>query len=501
MCIYSQENTKAKGCGSVKNKNKIFPERLLYFLLLVIATIVITYRAPRVLASIWYAFLLVLYYMSKDEAFWLAFFLVTVDGFMGFMGLFSVTLNVLPDLPAIELCQFYIILSFVKAAMSRYRPFIFYKNYLQLLLVYIIFLIVWGQMMGYTGELNAYFRIIKQILPFLLFYSLPRLFTDLKTYERFFGFIFFILIIGFLTQLFTILTGISPSGTVDFTEQQLSEAMGFRPFFNGAATLLGLLGALFLLSGRAGQRYHKVYLYICISSAVGMVFLSATRGWIISFGLILILAFIVALPRNTKQIIGLTVTLALFFLLGLSNSKIRSQAVYSFERLSTLESITEGDITAEGTLYRLNLRGPKVMNKWKENPIFGWGFSDETRKYGDGHVGNQNLLMTTGIVGFFLIVGFLIYFSVKLFLRYLKIPRSYIYRNNIPVFLIFLAGWFIIHSTSGQQFNVMALPLQVIPQVVFFSLGALQYNTSIKNLPTSHVQKNPAPLPAEILNL
>jgi hypothetical protein len=185
----------------VKNKNKIFPERLLYFLLLVITTIVITYRAPGIFASIWYVFLLALYYMSKDEAFWLAFFLVTVDGFMGFMGLFSVTLNVLPDLPAIELCQFYIILSFVKAAMSRYRPFIFYKNYLQVLLVYIVFLIVWGQMMGYSGELNAYFRIIKQILPFLLFYSLPRLFTDLKTYERFFGFIFFILIIGFLTQL------------------------------------------------------------------------------------------------------------------------------------------------------------------------------------------------------------------------------------------------------------------------------------------------------------
>ncbi len=484
----------------MKNKKKIFPEKLLYFILLVITTIVVTYRAPEVFASMWYVFLLVLYYMSKDEAFWLAFFLVTVDGFMGFLGLFSVTINILPDLPAIELCQLYIVVSFVKAAMTRYKPFIFYKTYLQLLLVYIFFLIVWGQMMGYSGELNAYFRIIKQILPFLLFYSLPRLFTDVKTYERFFGFIFFILIIGFLTQLFTILTGISPAGTVDFTEQQLSEAMGFRPFFNGAATLLGLLGALFILSNRAGQQYYKVYLYISISSAVGMVFLSATRGWIISFSLILLLAFILALPRNTKQITGLGLTLALFFLLGFSNSKIRDQAVYSFKRLSTLEAFTEGDISAEGTLYRLSVRGPKVMSKWKENPIFGWGFSDETRKYGDGHVGNQNLLMTTGIVGFILITGFLIHFSVKLFLRYLKMPRSNINRDSIPVFLIFLAGWFIIHSTSGQQFNVMALPLQVIPQVVFFSLGALQYNKSIRNLRTNHVQKNAAPLPAEILN-
>ena len=182
----------------VKSKYIIFPDRLLLFTVLALVTIVVTYRFPGIFASIWYVFLLVLYFLSKDEAFWLAFFLITVDGFMGFMGPFTVTLNVLPDLPAIELCQFYILVAFVKAARSKSKPFIFYKTYIQILLVYILFLIVWGQMMGYSGELNAYFRIIKQTLPFIMFYSIPRLFTDVKVYERFLGFVFFILIIGFL---------------------------------------------------------------------------------------------------------------------------------------------------------------------------------------------------------------------------------------------------------------------------------------------------------------
>lgn len=472
----------------VKSKYIIFPDRLLLFTALALVTIVVTYRFPGIFASLWYVFLLVLYFLSKDEAFWLAFFLITVDGFMGFMGPFTVTLNVLPDLPAIELCQFYIIVAFVKAARSKFKPFIFYKTYIQILLVYILFLIVWGQMMGYSGELNAYFRIIKQTLPFILFFAIPRLFTDVTVYERFLGFVFFILIIGFLTQLFTILTGLSPSGTVDFTEEELSEVEGFRPFFNGASTLLGLFGALFILSNRSGPRYHPLYLYLTVASAVGMVFLSATRGWIISFGLILILYFILVLRRNTGQIIGLAVTLILFLLLGSSVSRIKIQAVYSFKRLSTLEAFAAGDITAGGTLYRLNVRGPRVMNKWRENPVFGWGFSDETRKYVDGHVGNQNLLMTTGIVGFSLIVGFLIYFCTKLFLRFLITPRSYIYRNSIPVFLIFLAGWFVIHSTSGQQFHVMVLPLQVIPQVVFFSLGAKIFAMSLRKYNGKQVQ-------------
>lgn len=464
----------------MKSKQEILPEKSGLFILLVLVTIVLTYRAPRVFTSLWYVILLVLYYRSRDEAFWLAFFLVTVDGFMGFMGPFAVTIDVLPDLPAIELCQFYIVLAFVKAALVKTKPFMFYKTYMQVLLVYLLFLILWGQMMGYSGELNAYFRIIKQTLPFILFYAIPRLFTDVKVYERFLGFVFFILIIGFLTQLFTILTGLSPSGTVDFTEEELSEVEGFRPFFNGASTLLGLFGALFILSNRSSPRYHQVYLYLSIASAVGMVFLSATRGWIISFGLILILYFILILRRSSRQIIGLAVTLILFLVLGSSVSRIRTQAIYSFKRLSTLEAFATGDITAEGTLYRLNVRGPRVMNKWRENPVFGWGFSDETRKYGDGHVGNQNMLMTTGIVGFALIVGFLIYFCTKLFLRFLITPRSFIYRNSIPVFLIFLTGWFIIHSTSGQHFHVMVLPLQVIPQVVFFSLGAKIFAMSLK---------------------
>jgi 4-hydroxybenzoate polyprenyltransferase len=96
----------------VKSKYIIFPDRLLLFTALALVTIVVTYRFPGIFASIWYVFLLVLYFLSKDEAFWLAFFLITVDGFMGFMGPFTVTLNVLPDLPAIELCQFYILVAF-----------------------------------------------------------------------------------------------------------------------------------------------------------------------------------------------------------------------------------------------------------------------------------------------------------------------------------------------------------------------------------------------------
>jgi O-antigen ligase len=117
-----------------------------------------------------------------------------------------------------------------------------------------------------------------------------------------------------------------------------------------------------------------------------------------------------------------------------------------------------------------------VINKWKERPVFGWGFSDVTRAFSDGHVGNQSLLLISGIVGFVLMIGFMIYFCVKLLLAYRKAPANSVWKKPIPVFVVFLTGWFFIHSTSGQHFNYMVVPMQFIPQAVFFSFGALIYN-------------------------
>jgi hypothetical protein len=50
------------------------------------------------------------------------------------------------------------------------------------------------------------------------------------------------------------------------------------------------------------------------------------------------------------------------------------------------------------------------------------------------------------------------------------------------MFIIFLSGWFFIHSTSGQQFNYVGMPAKIIPQAIFFSFGAFRYEQSIKRI-------------------
>ena len=458
--------------------NKNIPRDIGRFLFLVLITIIVTYRAPKIIASLWYLFTLVWYYRSKDEPFWLGFYLVTVDGFIGYFGVYTVTIQALPGLPAIELAQFYIVLSFVKAVQIKREPYIFYKRYITILLFYLVFLIVWGQMMGFSGEFKDYFRVIKLTLPFILFYTLPRLLTNYESYKRLFAFIFIVLIGAFITQMFVLLTGLLPTQVAELTAEQVSETGAYRGFFNVGITLMGLFGALFYISEKNNASFSRAYLYSLIISAYGMAYLSATRGWIISFSFIIVISFVLTSGINAKKIAGFAIFAFIVVSIGLSNNRIREQVNYASTRVETLGAVAEGDLTAEGTLSRIDVRGPKVMKVFQESPVFGWGFSDTSRKYADSHVGNHTILLYSGITGFLLLLGFFGYFSYKLLLLYLNRRLWINFKSCLPVFIIFLTGWFIIHSTSGQHFNFWGIPAQIIPQAIFFSFGAFTYSKS-----------------------
>ncbi|MGE5350026.1 MAG: hypothetical protein ACM3NP_12235, partial [Actinomycetota bacterium] len=260
----------------------VFDRGILWFLALVAGTIGVTYFTPTVIASLWYILLLILYYRSDDEPMWLAFFLVTVDGFLGFMGLYSVTLKLLPGLPAIELSQFYILLTVVKAFSRRttYPPY--YRKFLQVLGIYLLLLIAWGQLMGLSSQLNVYMRVLKTTLPFLLLYSLPRLMPDLYSFKRFFGIIFIVVLSAFALQLFTLLTGIYPGAGILAADEQIKESDEFRTFYNVTSTLLGLLGSLIFLSIKGKSGFNNWFLLLVLFSAAMMAVISATRGWVIA---------------------------------------------------------------------------------------------------------------------------------------------------------------------------------------------------------------------------
>lgn len=463
-------------------RNKDFNSTVLYLLAftgLTGFTLVITYFTSGPIRSLWYILLLTLYFVSDDEAFWLAFFLSTIDGFLGFFGLYEVTLNILPGLPAVELAQLYIVLSVVKAIKNRAKVFIFYHKYLQILLIYLLFLIIWGQLMGFTGGLNVYFRVLKGVIPMLLFYSIPRLFVVQSTYDRFFRLIFLIIILAFSAQIFTLLTGISPL-EVSGRGEETVDTGEFRVFYNASSTLIGLFAALYYLNINKNKAPDRLFLFLMIIVATGIAVLSATRGWIISFSLIITMTIIFTGMIRSRRILEFAVFAVPLVFWAITNPAINRQIAFASERLGKIESIAEGDLTAGGTLQRLDYRSARVLEGWKENPVFGWGLSDKGYEYGDGHVGNQSLLAMSGVVGFVLLNGFLIYFAYKMFHAYQISGKHNRDKNSLRVIVFFLAGWFIIHSSSGQQFNYVGMPATIIPQAIFFSFGAFQYEQTLR---------------------
>jgi len=440
---------------------------------LIAITISFTYFLPANLSVLWYVTLLFLYGKSKDEPFWLAFFLVISIGIMGFLGSFEATLSVLPGLPAIEIGQFYVLIAFGKAIYKKNRYPVFFEKTLLTLGVYVILLVLLGFYLGISGGLNVYFRVFKFTLPLLLFYIVPRFLQKEEDYSRFFSFLFPIVFLSLASQLFDILMGQTITSFMGVGEPEnieITQLSIYRGFYSVQIILISFFAALFF-AAKQQKVFSHLYLNLIIFSASAMVLLSATRGWIIGFGITLILYYTVVVKANPKRLALFIIIVFAGFFIGKQIPILNMQISYSIERFTTVGGIIEGDEEALETQVRTTERGPKVINKWRESKLLGWGFSDTYWEFSDGHVGNQNILLHSGILGAILMLLFFMIFHERLLISAIKGHH----RENL-VFFIFFIGWYIIHSTSGQHFSFMGMPGKIIMQATFFSFGAFQYH-------------------------
>lgn len=137
--------------------------------------------------------------------------------------------------------------------------------------------------------------------------------------------------------------------------------------------------------------------------------------------------------------------------------------------ISTLEKLVAGDITAGGTLARLDIRGPRVMNKFWQSPILGWGFANGYYEYADGHVGHQNILLNVGIVGYLFVNGLFIYLCIKIWSLCRKVEAEGLLKRAPLVYIGALIAVYVIH-TSSTQFWGFDMYYDQIKKVLFFSL-------------------------------
>lgn len=453
------------------------------FLALVIVSLVANYFIPKFFSTVFFIGTLIAYYRSKDEAFWMAYFLTVSDGFFGFFGLYKCVIAVFPGLPEAEVGQIYIWLTIIKAWKIHlpYRPF--YMDFLKVLLIYIIFLLAEGYVVGVKMEMNVQFRLIKWIVPLFLMYSVPRLFTKVEQYRDLFLYLFSVAFMALGAQLYTILNAQSPAqhlGVVKKARYAIKIKAGktYRGLYNEGILLITYFGALFFLAYKPGKYFPSWLCFAVIMANFSSVFLSATRGWVICFTVSLFLSLLFVLKLSGRRLASIAVLLLIFAFTAQSLPVIGIQITNAIERLMTIGKLAEGDETAGGSLIRLSVRGPAVMKVWAGSPLTGWGFSTIFMNADDFHVGNQNILMHSGIIGYALMHLFFIYFVVKLFMRSTQQSRGSPYKGALLLFSIFFIAWFLLHSSSQQFFSYYQFVIGGIIQAVFFSMGAMMYEES-----------------------
>jgi hypothetical protein len=460
------------------NQNK----PLLRFLALAIAAVGMTYFAPEVFTILFFIGTLIWYLRSDDEPLWFAFFLILIDGFCGFFGFYETTLAIVPGMPAIEVTQLYILAAIFKASRVKDAPKVFYQLPLAMVFIYLGFLVVQGFVLGIEPEMNVRFRVFKMAFPFLLFWALPRLLRREEDFVQCFRYLFLVAIAAFAAQVFTLVMFQTPPmflGLEDLNgmfDADSSRDEAYRGVYNEGIVLITLFGAAYFLVRRA-THFKPGYLYLILVCNYLSIFLSATRGWILGFSLFLGLFLLIELRHDFQRIFALMALAVVLFAAVLAVPVIQAQIQKTIDRLQTLEALKEGDPTAGGTLIRLTTRSPRVMKKWAESPLTGWGFSDTFLDYRDSHVGNQNVLMHAGLIGYVVLVGFLFYFCSKLVGLSMGLPSWHPKKDALLLFGLFFLGWFLIHSTSAQFFGYHLNPVQGMIEALFFSMGAALYRT------------------------
>ncbi len=466
---------------TVINKQKVLSQDVLILYLLFAVSVASIYLVPRIVAFVLQIIFLVVFYRTKKDYLWLALVFI-IENFPG--GLFSRyssdiihTFSFLPNSPigTLYFWMMFVLIAFLKSLTikkSNYK-FIFKENFIFIFGYFLFLVLVFG--------VYKYTAVARTLLPWLFLFIFPRLLRKEEDFARFFNLVFSFVFLVILTQIFQVVFGITiakilgGSNIVIVTEELEAAA---RPVDGIYIPFISIFGALYYLVLKK-KYFARNYLMIITGLAIFSIFFTATRSWMIST--LFIFGFYVVFIAKAKIAIiqRLVIPILMIVIITQYVPVVRQQIDLAKQRYETIELLLEGDLTAGGTISRLTRRGPAVMEKFSESPLIGWGYGNEARKYTDGHVGNQNLLMHTGVIGYVFWVILWLNFILKMIKLEKSITSANPYKNIPKLFIIMLLGILIINA-SAQWFGYL---LQFNPGFIIlflFTFAGFVYKSALQ---------------------
>lgn len=456
-----------------------------------LATILIVYGLPRLgfpQIVIQAAFLgIILYiYQSRDNLFWLVWYFSLINAPGGLFESIAAG-SVVYGLPvyrlgpgmAIAFGDLVLVVFLLKAnRMRRYSWFI-YKRQVWLIIIMGLLYFAISFIQGIsTQNMIVTVRALSSWAWLLL---LPVFASTQEDLVRIYRLLVPVVIMAFIAVIHTYITG-DYFGYILAGRQNLNEVIASDESLARVNTAIGpmfisLVLSIYFLSKKKININQNLLVTMAVI-VTSLVFLSGTRGWTIGLLVLFISFFFTSGYGFFKQLVRVLVILGILFTITVNVFPgVTSQASLAFARLLTVESLLEGDVTAGGTLSRIDVRMPVLMNMWRESPVIGWSFSNRYYSYLDYHIGQANNLMNLGVIGFIpfnLIYFYMIYIASHWGRR---LRHFYSGSNSYLVLVFALISIYVIHSTSVSLWRLgsnhaTALMFAIIMNAIHIELTA-----------------------------
>lgn len=452
----------------------------------------LAYFTPSQIARLGYLPLLYLAYRSKQNAIWLILLLVFIDNpAYFFYGGEKMAIGRTPLYPLIgggisfnELLAFTLIFKSLRKTGTN----LLYKKELIALVLIILFSFLTS--FAYAVTLNAIVITVRRLTMWIFIFSIPRLLKLKHDWLTFFRLLFPFIFLIFIDQIYIFLVG-SPIASIFNPEVQTYHAMqeviiGSEQVSRAISgpTIIFLsfsVSLLFSLNNDLKYSFKPLYLITISIIAYIVILLSATRGWFLSFSIMLLLFFVTSgekyvMRRYTPYIIPVLIFLSLIISLF---PVLQTQLTNAWSRILTLEQVVQGDLTAGGTAQRWTDYLPKLMKYIWESPI-GYGFSDTAFNIENDHVGIINPIITLGIIGYLILLIFIFGAMLKLYKLRNHISKFNPYKKSLIITIIFFIGLFVIHITSRQIFGLNINTNYNLLVSIIFAFANWVYIESIK---------------------
>ncbi len=406
--------------------------------------------------------LLILFILSKEDYWWLALFFILYSGPWGLFA--ENTRDAAVGIPLFSLgagfsfsfIQIFFIISFLKALYVSPRFLSIFRSHFQLLFVYFAILLLIA--IFYGTNPGIIFDDLKVTVFWGFIFVLPALIRKPSEAYKFLFLILPVVFLVFIDAVYFLFTGggyiyyliysASPVRDFELMAGLDPEAnIRFAPY-GWHAVLLGYIVSLALAQI---DRRHSIFLLLTAITAFAVVIISATRSWFIIFGLIAL--FTIWRSKKIKAMIVLSGMFLLLFFVLFSESSI-SKEIFggSLKRIMTVFEIDRGgSYLPESMETKFSVRLPPQIELIRQNPITGWGF---TENRGDVDVGIFGHIVEVGLAGLALFI-YLWYDFIRITgaaVRDHGIPFQY--RNMIAVILAGFIGLLVSHFTTNQIFGL-----------------------------------------------